>query len=107
MNPPLVKGLAAMFVMAFASLTAGFEDKIVDIAIMVVGMISIAAVMRSDVKELKSWRIEHEKQVDLYKAARTQADLQTSTAMTSLTVLMGEAQRRLQHLEDDRQQRRT
>lgn len=106
MPPSLFKGLGAMALIAFASLTAGLEDKIVDIVIMIVGMISIAAVMRSDVKALKVWRIEHEKQVDLYKAARTQVDLQVATALSSLTALMGENQRRLQSLEDDRPHRR-
>lgn len=106
MTPTLFKALSAMGVLMFASITAGLEDKAADIAIMVVGMIGIAAVMRSDVKELKSWRIEHEKQVDLYKAARTQVDLQVATALSSLTALMGEHQRRLQQLEDDRPHRR-
>lgn len=102
MTPALFKGLLAMGMIALASVFTGFDDlkSLIEVAIMVAGMIGVAAVMRSDVNELKAWRVLHDKEENEYKQAHNSAHSQIATALTTLSTLMTENQRRLSNLED-------
>lgn len=105
----MFKGLAVLGTISLAGMFAGVEDvkSIGEVAIMVAGMVAIAAVMRTDVKDLKDWKIAHDKEVDEYKQSHNAAHTQIATALTNLTTLMTENQRRISNLESDMHHRRT
>lgn len=77
--------------------SAGTLDlqSIVEVAIFVFGMIGVSAVMRSDVADLKKWKIGHD-------STHTKLD----EVCTRLETLSGEMARRLNELEKDVYRRR-
>lgn len=92
-NLALGKGIVNVLAAGLFAMFVGFDElkSVGELVVFIVGMIAVAAVVRSDVKGLKEWKESHD-----------ELHLNIAALLTELRTLVVEQQRRIKTLEEER-----